>query len=132
MNPEFGTKLLVVSYGSRLEFVLQDTSFINVENHPIHIHGHYFFTVGSGIGNFDPERDPAGFNLVDPPERNTVAVPSGGWAVIRFKANNPGVWFMHCHLEVHTTWGLAMAFIVENGPKPSQSILPPPKDYPPC
>ncbi|KAJ8626850.1 hypothetical protein MRB53_020157 [Persea americana] len=132
MNPEFGNKLLVVPYGTRLEFVLQDTSFINVENHPIHIHGHNFFIVGSGFGNFDPEKDPAGFNLVDPPERNTVAVPSGGWAVIWFKANNPGVWFMHCHLEVHTTWGLAMAFIVENGPKPSQSILPPPKDYPPC
>ncbi|XXG67773.1 hypothetical protein AAC387_Pa06g1039 [Persea americana] len=132
MNPEFGNKLLVVPYGTRLEFVLQDTSFINVENHPIHIHGHNFFIVGSGFGNFDPEKDPAGFHLVDPPERNTVAVPSGGWAVIWFKANNPGVWFMHCHLEVHTTWGLAMAFIVENGPKPSQSILPPPKDYPPC
>lgn len=132
MNPEFGNKLLVVPYGTRLEFVLQDTSFINVENHPIHIHGHNFFIVGSGFGNFDPEKDPAGFNRVDPPERNTVAVPSGGWAVIWFKANNPGVWFMHCHLEVHTTWGLAMAFIVENGPKPSQSVLPPPKDYPPC
>ncbi|XP_077227095.1 laccase 1 [Tasmannia lanceolata] len=132
LNSNFGTKLLVVPYGTRLEFVLQDTSFINVENHPIHFHGHNFFIVGSGFGNFNADRDTASFNLVDPPERNTVAVPSGGWAAIRFKADNPGVWFVHCHLEAHTTWGLAMGFVVENGPEPSQSILPPPKDLPSC
>ncbi|KAL2250425.1 UNVERIFIED_CONTAM: Laccase-10 [Sesamum indicum] len=43
-----------------------------------------------------------------------------------------GVWFMHCHLEVHTTWGLKMAFLVENGNGPNESILPPPKDLPKC
>lgn len=43
-----------------------------------------------------------------------------------------GVWFMHCHLEVHTTWGLKMAFLVENGKGPNQSILPPPSDLPKC
>ncbi|KAG9447508.1 hypothetical protein H6P81_013636 [Aristolochia fimbriata] len=132
MNSEFGTKLLVVPYGATLEFVLQDTGFINVENHPIHIHGHNFFVVGTGFGNFDADRDPARYNLVDPPERNTVAVPSGGWAALRLKADNPGVWYVHCHLEAHTTWGLAMAFVVENGPGDSQSILPPPKDLPLC
>lgn len=72
------------------------------------------------------------YNLVDPQERNTVAVPSGGWAAVRLKAENPGVWFIHCHLEIHTTWGLAMAFIVRNGPKPNQRILPPPLDLPSC
>jgi laccase len=43
-----------------------------------------------------------------------------------------GVWFMHCHLEVHTTWGLKMAFLVENGAGPDQSVLPPPSDFPKC
>lgn len=43
-----------------------------------------------------------------------------------------GVWFMHCHLEVHTMWGLKMAFVVENGNTPELSVLPPPKDYPSC
>ncbi|XP_068658353.1 laccase-1 [Aristolochia californica] len=132
MNPEFGSKLLMVPYGISLEFVLQDTGFINAENHPIHIHGHNFFVVGSGFGNFDADRDPANYNLIDPPERNTVAVPSGGWAALRLKADNPGVWFIHCHLEAHTTWGLAMAFIVKNGHEASQSILPPPEDLPLC
>lgn len=45
---------------------------------------------------------------------------------------NAGVWFMHCHLELHTMWGLKMAFVVENGKSPEESILPPPKDLPPC
>ncbi|KAK4834690.1 hypothetical protein QYF36_026920 [Acer negundo] len=47
--------------------------------------------------------------------KNTIGVPAGGWVAIRFLADNPGVWFMHCHLEVHTTWGLKMAFLVDNG-----------------
>lgn len=43
-----------------------------------------------------------------------------------------GVWFMHCHLEVHTTWGLKMAFVVDNGKGPNESVLPPPSDLPKC
>lgn len=132
MNTEFGTKLLVLPYGTNIEIVLQDTSFLNQENHPIHVHGHNFFIVGRGFGNFNEAKDPDKYNLVDPPERNTVAVPSGGWAAVRIKADNPGVWFIHCHLEEHTSWGLATGFIVQNGPGSSQSMLPPPKDLPSC
>ncbi|KAJ6772558.1 MULTI-COPPER OXIDASE [Salix koriyanagi] len=61
-----------------------------------------------------------------------VAVPANGWAVIRFVADNPGVWLMHCHLDVHITWGLAMAFLVENGIGELQSVEPPPADLPIC
>ncbi|XP_031499148.2 laccase-1 [Nymphaea colorata] len=133
MNSEPGTKLLLIPYGASVEVVLQDTSFVNAENHPIHFHGNNFFIVARGFGNFDSElNSESSYNLIDPPERNTVAVPSGGWAVLRFKALNPGVWFVHCHLEIHTTWGLAVGFIVENGATPSQSLLPPPADLPPC
>ncbi|CAL5398768.1 unnamed protein product [Camellia sinensis] len=32
-----------------------------------------------------------GYNLVDPPEVNTVGVPTNGWAAFRFRADNPGV-----------------------------------------
>nr|QCZ35198.1 laccase 31 [Salvia miltiorrhiza] len=115
-----------------VELVLQDTNLLSVESHPFHLHGYNFFVVGTGVGNFDPARDPARFNLVDPPERNTVGVPTGGWTAIRFRADNPGVWFMHCHLEVHTGWGLKTAFVVEDGPDEDHAVLPPPKDLPPC
>ncbi|KAF8103787.1 hypothetical protein N665_0185s0059 [Sinapis alba] len=126
------TKLYKLLYNSTVQVVLQDTGNVAPENHPIHLHGFNFFVVGIGSGNYNSKKDSKKFNLVDPVERNTVGVPSGGWAAIRFRADNPGVWFMHCHLEVHTTWGLKMAFLVENGKGPNQSILPPPSDLPKC
>ncbi|KAL6552515.1 sphingosine N-acyltransferase lac1 [Orobanche hederae] len=132
MNTNFGTKILQVAFGTKLEIVLQDTNFLNPENHPMHVHGHTFFIVGRGFGNFDAAKDPLGYNLVDPPERNTVAVPIGGWAAIRLVADNPGVWFVHCHLQEHITWGMALGFIVNNGKDPSQCLQPPPSDLPPC
>ncbi|KAM2045605.1 hypothetical protein ACFX1T_009778 [Malus domestica] len=127
-----GTKLYRLAYNSTVQLVLQDTGTIAPENHPIHLHGFNFFCVGRGVGNYNPKTDPKKFNLVDPVERNTANIPSGGWTAIRFVADNPGVWFMHCHLEVHTTWGLKMAFLVDNGKGPNQSLLPPPKDLPKC
>ncbi|TYI05752.1 hypothetical protein ES332_A10G111500v1 [Gossypium tomentosum] len=127
-----GTRLSKIAFNSTVELVLQDTNLLTVESHPFHLHGYNFFVVGTGIGNFDPVKDPAKYNLVDPVERNTVGVPTGGWTAIRFRADNPGVWFMHCHLELHTGWGLKMAFEVEDGKGADQSILPPPKDLPPC
>ncbi|KAM7524153.1 hypothetical protein LguiA_014055 [Lonicera macranthoides] len=127
-----GTRLSKIAFNSTVELVLQDTNLLTVESHPFHLHGYNFFVVGSGIGNFDPAKDPSKYNLVDPPERNTIGVPTGGWTAIRFTANNPGVWFFHCHLELHTGWGLKTAFVVEDGPRPDQTILPPPKDLPQC
>ncbi|XP_047171092.1 laccase-4-like [Vigna umbellata] len=127
-----GTRVYRLPYNSTVQLVLQDTGMITPENHPIHLHGFNFFVVGRGQGNFNPKRDTKKFNLVDPVERNTVGVPSGGWTAIRFRADNPGVWFMHCHLEIHTTWGLKMAFVVDNGEGPNESLLPPPSDLPKC
>ncbi|KAJ7950287.1 Laccase [Quillaja saponaria] len=75
-------------------------------------------------------RIPPSSILVDPAERNTVGVPSGGWVAIRFLADNPGVWFMHCHLEVHTSWGLKMAWLVQDGKRRNQKLPPPPSDLP--
>ncbi|PON63686.1 Copper-resistance protein [Trema orientale] len=79
LNTEFGDKIMVFSYRSNVEIVLQGMSFLNVENHPIHVHGHKFFLVGKGFGNFDIAKDPGKYNLVVPPERNTVAVPTRGF-----------------------------------------------------
>ncbi|KNA02796.1 hypothetical protein SOVF_215290, partial [Spinacia oleracea] len=83
-------RLSKIGFNSTVELVLQDTNLLSVESHPFHLHGYNFFVVGTGVGNFDPAKDPAKFNLVDPPERNTVGVPTGGWTAIRFRADNPG------------------------------------------
>ncbi|XAR58967.1 Laccase [Bertholletia excelsa] len=127
-----GTKVVVLPFNATVELVMQDTGILGAESHPLHLHGYNFFIVGQGFGNFDPKKDPANFNLVDPMERNTVAVPSGGWVAIRFRADNPGVWFMHCHFDVHLSWGLRMVWIVLDGEHPNQRLPPPPADLPKC
>ncbi|XP_059626422.1 laccase-3-like [Cornus florida] len=131
-RPVFSTKLYKLKFGSTVQIVLQDTAIFSTEDHPIHLHGYHFYVVGQGFGNFNPKTDTAKFNLIDPPQRNTIDVPVGGWAVIRFVADNPGVWLMHCHIDSHLTWGLAMSFLVENGVGELQSIEPPPPDLPRC
>lgn len=85
-----GTRLYRLPYNSTVQLVLQDTGMITPESHPIHLHGFNFFVVGKGLGNFNPRKDPKNFNLVDPVERNTIGVPTGGWVAIRFRADNPG------------------------------------------
>ncbi|XP_028788649.1 laccase-2 [Neltuma alba] len=127
-----GTKVLVIPFNTSVEVVLQGTSILGAESHPLHLHGYNFYVVGQGFGNFNPMTDPQKFNLLDPVERNTVGVPSGGWAAIRFLADNPGVWLMHCHFDVHLSWGLRMAWIVEDGKLPDQKLPPPPRDLPKC
>ncbi|KAJ8537920.1 hypothetical protein K7X08_014460 [Anisodus acutangulus] len=89
-QPVSGTKVYKLKYGARVQVVLQGTSIITGENHPIHLHGYDFYIIAEGFGNFNPQTDPAKFNLVNPPIRNTASVPVNGWSVIRFVANNPG------------------------------------------
>ncbi|KAL4296446.1 hypothetical protein GQ457_12G030240 [Hibiscus cannabinus] len=131
-QPVKATKLLKLKYRSKVQIVFQDTSIVTVEDHPMHLHGYQFYVVGSGFGNFDPKNDPAKFNLIDPPERNTIGTPPGGWVAIRFEADNPGIWLLHCHLDSHLPWGLATALLVENGVGKLQTVQPPPLDLPRC
>ncbi|KAL5974685.1 Laccase-3 [Asimina triloba] len=131
-RPVRATKGYKVKYGQTVQMVLQDTNIVTPENHPMHLHGYHFYVLAEGFGNFNPQTDTQKFNLVDPPMRNTVGVPQGGWSVIRFVADNPGVWLMHCHLDVHITLGLAMVLIVEDGVGKLQSVEPPPADLPRC
>lgn len=85
-----GTRAVVLPFNTSVELVMQDTSILGAESHPLHLHGYNFFIVGQGFGNYDPNKDPLKFNLVDPMERNTASVPAGGWVAIRFFADNPG------------------------------------------
>ncbi|PPS12965.1 hypothetical protein GOBAR_AA07671 [Gossypium barbadense] len=125
-----GTRTKVLEYGSRVQVIFQDTGTVTTENHPIHLHGYSFYVVGYGTGNFNPQT--ADFNLIDPPYMNTIGVPVGGWAAIRFVADNPGVWFMHCHLDIHQSWGLGAVFIVKNGKGEMETLPHPPADLPRC
>ncbi|XP_052172049.1 laccase-7-like isoform X2 [Diospyros lotus] len=126
------TKLKKLKFNSTVEIVFQSTALIVTENHPMHIHGFNFYVLGQGFGNYDPINYPKTFNLVNPQIRNTIGVPVAGWLAVRFQANNPGVWLMHCHMDTHLMWGQSMAFLVENGPTRETSLPPPPPDLPKC
>uniref|UniRef100_A0ACD5W2K9 Uncharacterized protein n=1 Tax=Avena sativa TaxID=4498 RepID=A0ACD5W2K9_AVESA len=127
-----GTRVVPLEFNASVELVMQGTAIQGAESHPLHMHGFNFFVVGQGFGNYDPVNDPPKYNLVDPVERNTVSVPIAGWVAVRFLADNPGVWLMHCHFDVHLSWGLSMAWMVADGPLPNQKMLPPPSDLPKC
>ncbi|CAN8303594.1 unnamed protein product [Cochlearia groenlandica] len=132
-TPRLSTELKLVKFGETVEIVLQGTSLVGGGiDHPMHLHGFSFYVVGLGFGNFNVSKDPSRYNLKDPPYRNTATVPRNGWIAIRFVANNPGVWFMHCHFDRHLSWGMNVVFIVKNGRRLGQQILPPPLYLPPC
>ena len=40
--------------------------------------------------------------------KDTVIVPAGGYVVVAFPADNPGYWFLHCHIEVHQLEGMGV------------------------
>lgn len=65
--------------------------------------------------------------LQNPPRKDTLIIPSGGYAVIRIRADNPGLWIMHCHIELHAADGMAMLLneSFDNLPKT-------PKHFPTC
>ncbi|XP_057309635.1 uncharacterized protein LOC130647701 [Hydractinia symbiolongicarpus] len=68
-----------------------------------------------------------GMNLKDPIRKDTIIIPTGGYAIIRLKSTNPGKWFMHCHIEVHALEGMAMVL----NEAPELEVQPPP-GFPIC
>ncbi|XP_063411957.1 uncharacterized protein LOC134694824 isoform X2 [Mytilus trossulus] len=66
-------------------------------------------------------------NWNNPPQKDTIIIPSGGYVIIRFKADNPGVWFFHCHIDLHNTNGMGM--IIRESPNNQPPV---PDKFPKC
>ncbi len=82
--------------------------------HPFHLHGHHFQAIhrsAEEAGTLASENlTESQFNQV-PMRRDTLVVWPNGNIVLRFKANNPGVWLFHCHIEWHVVSGLLATFV---------------------
>ncbi|KAK2601677.1 hypothetical protein QQS21_004752 [Conoideocrella luteorostrata] len=76
--------------------------------HPIHLHGHDFYVLAQGTGNYSSS---VSLNTVNPARRDTAMLPSAGYLVMAWITDNPGVWLMHCHIGWHTTEGFAVQFV---------------------
>lgn len=67
--------------------------------------------MGRGITNawdYDSSNDTLYYDGV---RRDTVVVNAQSWLVFRFVTDNPGVWFLHCHIDWHLQSGLAATII---------------------
>ncbi|CAH1282323.1 unnamed protein product [Diabrotica balteata] len=126
-----------IPLGAVAELIFIDEGFAYDANHPIHLHGYAFRVVamermGTNVTVEQvQQRDADGLikrNLVNAPTKDTVTVPDGGYTIVRFKADNPGYWILHCHLEFHSEIGMAM--IVQVGEK--EDMLPVPENFPKC
>lgn len=61
------------------------------------------------------------------PIKDTLNIPAGAYAVVRFRTDNPGEWFIHCHVEMHSMQG--MALVLREAPNLHPA---PPPGFPTC
>ncbi|KAI1386866.1 putative multicopper oxidase [Hypoxylon trugodes] len=118
------TSELVISHNGiadTVDIILQN---MDENSHPFHLHGTQMWVLGAGHGYF-PGYDalglkPDGKGLLDPTnssvthnplKRDTVTAEGFGWVLLRFVADNPGVWLFHCHVIWHSEAGMGMQFI---------------------
>lgn len=60
------------------------------QDHPMHLHGHDFWVLGSVYGNLDASMT-NGLTLVNTPRRDVVTLPASGYVVIAMTTNTPSV-----------------------------------------
>lgn len=120
---EQATNHLVYGYDTNT-FVLNENDVVDIVlnnhdtgRHPFHLHGHTFQLISRGAA-VDDDDDPVDFDPEDhddfpeyPMIRDTALVYPQSNMVMRFKADNPGVWFFHCHIEWHLLQGLAIVLV---------------------
>ncbi|CAG8628774.1 10755_t:CDS:2 [Acaulospora morrowiae] len=86
----------------------------NTENrtHPFHMHGHTFWVVAQGeIGSYNQPLSSLKYDYDNPTLRDTLTVNELSLSVIRYYANNPGVWLIHCHIEWHIEIGMVAQLV---------------------
>ncbi|QDS76429.1 hypothetical protein FKW77_004286 [Venturia effusa] len=101
----------VIEYNDIVEVVLNNRNLGAHSGHPWHLHGHRFQVVarsGEGVNATYGGNDtlPA-----IPMKRDVAGVRPSGYMVIRFRADNPGINILHCHIEWHVQAGLTATLI---------------------
>ncbi|KAL8625054.1 hypothetical protein ACOMHN_012063 [Nucella lapillus] len=128
---------LHVRLGEVVEVVMVDEGVPWNASHPTHLHGHAFRVVA--MDRLAPQttlqevidmdaRGEIKRNLRSPVLKDSVTVPDGGYTIIRFLANNPGVWLLHCHIEYHAEIGMGLILQVGH----PDDFSPPPPRFPTC
>jgi len=117
----------VLNKNDVVEIVLNN---LDTGKHPFHLHGHNFQAISRSLAGSGP------YNASDatqtdfpqtPMRRDTFLVRPLSNFVIRFRADNPGIWLFHCHIEWHTAAGLIATFI--EAPLDLQNSIVPPQNH---
>ncbi|GAA6063031.1 hypothetical protein JCM10212_001010 [Sporobolomyces blumeae] len=95
---------------------VMDLMIINFDAnaHPFHLHGHKFqiTRVATDVTSNDTALNPPHtLGAANPMTRDTIIVPAGGAVNVAFRADNPGAWIFHCHIQWHMEAGLAVVFM---------------------
>lgn len=98
----------VIKYNDVVEIVVNN---LNSNLHPWHLHGHQFQVLERPPPNGGSWPGYSNYSQT-PLKRDTVMVQPRSYVVIRFRANNPGIWSLHCHIEFHVLSGF-IATIIE-------------------
>jgi iron transport multicopper oxidase len=111
------TNAMVAHFGQLVEIVVNN---FDTGAHVMHIHGHAPQLVARVSGEVDDNKtitsqaiyngDSSSFPKT-PIRRDSWVLAEAGYTVIRFIANNPGVWIIHCHMEWHVDAGLTATII---------------------
>ncbi|KAK0215678.1 Fet3 protein [Armillaria fumosa] len=101
----------VIEYGDIVDVTIKNG---DAGKHPFHLHGHKPMIIGRSADytSDDPLLNPPIVEgQANPMRRDTVHVPSMASVTLRVVADNPGTWFLHCHIEWHLQVGLAIVLI---------------------
>ncbi|KAL0253264.1 hypothetical protein SLS55_010236 [Diplodia seriata] len=104
------TNPFVLPHNAIIDIVLNND---DTGRHPFHLHGHAFQIITrspENAGHYAPNTTTASFPRT-PIRRDTVLVYPSSNFVLRFRADNPGVWLFHCHIEWHMASGLAATLV---------------------
>jgi FtsP/CotA-like multicopper oxidase with cupredoxin domain len=113
VNATSSNRIYRLRFNSTVDVILQNANSMtlnNSETHPWHLHGHDFWVLGYGTGKYNLSRDWRKYNVVNPIMKNTAPLHPYGWTALRFRADNPGVWAFHCHVESHFYMGMGVVF----------------------
>ncbi|KAG6821107.1 hypothetical protein H0H93_006446 [Arthromyces matolae] len=122
----YGPTSFVLDHFDVIDIVIKNG---DAGKHPFHLHGHKYQIVGRSqdYTSDDPTLNPPIVEgQANPIRRDTIQIPSMNSATLRFVADNPGAWFLHCHIEWHLEAGLAIQLI--EAPLVAQQLTGPPQE----
>ncbi|EME87500.1 uncharacterized protein MYCFIDRAFT_184514 [Pseudocercospora fijiensis CIRAD86] len=91
--------IVSVQQGQWIDLIIHNEDRVG---HSFHLHGHSFYVLGKNS-----------LSLERPLRKDTVYVPGKEYVVLRFKAENIGLWLLHCGVVLHQAMGLNMLVEVQ-------------------